>query len=147
MLLFILPGTPSVYYGDEIGLEGHIANNEGARHSMRWDRSEWDQRFFALYRDLGNLRKEHDCMGYGDFSVLQAQEDFVVFARDDGKEAIILFLNRSEQEQRIVLDGTFLGLNSAVCWTTKEIVPIDGSKLLFTSKPRQSELFIGRLSR
>ena len=147
MLLFILPGTPSVYYGDEIGLEGHIANNEGARHSMRWNRSEWDQRFFALYRDLGNLRKEHDCMGYGDFSVLQAQEDFVVFARDNGKEAIILVLNRAKQEQRIVIDGAFLGLNSAVCWTTKEIVPLDGSKLRFTSKPSQSELFIGRLSR
>jgi len=37
MLLFILPGAPNVYYGDEIGLEGNITDNEEARPSMRGD--------------------------------------------------------------------------------------------------------------
>ena len=146
MLLFILPGTPNIYYGDEIGLEGHITDNEGARHSMRWDRKDWDQRFFQLYRDLGALRKDKSCLGYGDFSMLQAEEESVVFARDDGKDAVILILNRSEQEHRFLVDGTFLGLESAVCWTTKENVSMEGRKFWYTLKPRQSELFIGGLS-
>jgi alpha-glucosidase len=144
MLLFILPGTPSVYYGDEIGLEGHIANNEGARHSMRWNRSEWDQRFFTLYRDLGKLRQEHSCLGYGDFTTVQAEEETVVFSRGDGQDAIILILNRSQQEKQIIVDGTFLGLDSAVCWSTHENVLVDGHKYRFTLKPKQSELFLGQ---
>ncbi|MFD8556084.1 alpha-amylase family glycosyl hydrolase [Streptosporangium canum] len=55
-LMFTLPGTPMVFAGDEIGLEG--AWGEDSRRTMPWDRPErWDHGTFGVYRDLVALRR------------------------------------------------------------------------------------------
>ncbi len=142
MLLFILPGTPSVYYGDEIGLDGHMYNNEGARHSMEWDETKWNRRFFQLYRDLGLLRKNHPCLGYGGYRTLHADEETMVFVRSNRQEAVILVLNRAQTERSILINGTSLGINSVIDWI--ENSPLEVTDCKFTCKlaPKQSELYL-----
>jgi alpha-glucosidase len=142
MLLYVLPGTPSIYYGDEIGLDGHIFNNEGARYSMEWDEQKWDRRFIQLYRDLGMLRKNHSCIGYGGYRILHADEETMIFARCNRQEAVILVLNRALSERSILIDGTSLGIYCAINW--KENSPLEVTDCSFTCKlsPRQSELYL-----
>jgi glycosidase len=48
----MLPGTPVVYYGDEILLDGHVNSTRGIRFPMQWDREGWGQDSFKLYREL-----------------------------------------------------------------------------------------------
>lgn len=54
--LFVAPGAPMIYYGDEIGLTGD--NDPGCRVCMIWDRSIWCRPLFEHCRRLTALRHE-----------------------------------------------------------------------------------------
>ncbi|MHC1736851.1 MAG: alpha-amylase family glycosyl hydrolase [Ignavibacteriaceae bacterium] len=69
-LLFTLPGTPMIYYGDEIGLTGKIPP-ENVRQEFDWDRMNKSAKdstsIFQFYKGMTKLRKEN--------SVLRARDD------------------------------------------------------------------------
>jgi alpha-glucosidase len=46
IMLFTFPGSPSVYYGDEAGLDGHVNTVEGCRYPMQWDGKQTADRIF-----------------------------------------------------------------------------------------------------
>lgn len=142
MMLYVLPGAPNIYYGDEIGLDGTIESNEGARYPMEWDRSAWDMRFFDLYRRLGALRKAHACLGYGNYGTLYADEDTMVFYRSDEREAIVMVLNRASEPKLIVVDGWPLGLQSAADWETGEDLVVKDYSIPVELNIRESRLLI-----
>ena len=56
MLLYTFPGSPTLYYGDEAGMEGF--EDPMNRQGFPWGRE--DQRLLTLYRTLGRLRKERE---------------------------------------------------------------------------------------
>lgn len=55
---FMLPGMPSIYYGDENLLDGEMGSVEAARYPMCWDESRWDMDTHEVYRSMAELRKE-----------------------------------------------------------------------------------------
>jgi alpha-glucosidase len=109
MLLAMLPGTFSVYYGDEVGLAGTLDGDHGKRYPMAWDPGDWDERFVVLYRKMIGLKRTRSCLQDGSYRVLDAGEDYLVFARFTVTEALVLVLNRGEQHRRINVDLGPLG--------------------------------------
>ena len=66
-LLFTLPGVASVYYGDEVGLDG--GKDPLNRRAMEWDPARQDQRrCCASYRRLGALRRELPVLRNGGYN-------------------------------------------------------------------------------
>jgi len=56
-LLFSYPGVPSVFAGDEIGLEG--SSGEDSRRTFNWeDQSSWDLDFLSEVKELISIRKK-----------------------------------------------------------------------------------------
>ena len=50
-MMLTYPGVPSIFAGDEIGLEG--AWGEDSRRTINWDnRSEWDHEFLSEVKKL-----------------------------------------------------------------------------------------------
>lgn len=70
VFLMTLPGTPLIFQGTEMGLDG---KNEGeTRAPIPWDENEWDQKVWQLTRDLIALRKSHRVFAEGSYRGLYA---------------------------------------------------------------------------
>lgn len=101
-VLFIMtyPGAPSIYYGDEIGMEG--SHDPDCRRAFPWDESQWDKDLFAFYKQVIALRRIYPVLQTGNFQVLYSQNRLVVYTRRQAEELAIVVLNRSEDTR--VLD-------------------------------------------
>ncbi len=109
MLLAMLPGTFSVYYGDEVGLSGTLDGDHGKRYPMVWNAEGWDERFVGLYRMMMRLKRTRSCLHEGSYRVLETGDDYLVFARFTVSEALVLVLNRGSQQREISVDLGALG--------------------------------------
>ena len=77
LLQFTLPGNPSIYYGDEIGMEGFEDPLNRAYY-------EWNNQNASLkefYRKLSHLKSENLALKLGDIVFEKADESFIQYAR------------------------------------------------------------------
>lgn len=91
-LQFTVFGVPSIFYGDEAGMEGY--HDPFCRRPYPWG-SE-DKALLAFYRKLGRIRRENDVLSDGDFAILHESEHAVVFERKNEKGHLIVAANRGE---------------------------------------------------
>ena len=81
-LQFFLPGSPSIYYGDEAGMEGH--KDPFNRRTFPWGQENADLQ--AHFRQLGALRKRYPALKRGDIQFLAAGDHRLHLTRShDGK--------------------------------------------------------------
>ncbi|MDY4888393.1 MAG: glycoside hydrolase family 13 protein [Sphaerochaetaceae bacterium] len=135
--LFLLPGMPSIYYGDEILLEGPTGSVEDSRFPMDWNPERRNCRTFHTVCELGRLRKEHEkVISFGQTSFLSESDDTLVMARYDEQEALVLILNKDPEPKQVVLDFFQEGKQYLDFLSGKEV---KGSLHL---EPRQSTVLI-----
>ena len=109
MLMFLLPGMPSIYYGDEVGLSGPYGSVESSRYPMQWDRDRWDARFSNLYAELGSLRKQYaNLLAFGSWKIVFRDDETLCFARYDENKALLAILNRAVQGKTIEIPNGIL---------------------------------------
>ncbi len=78
-LLFLLPGSPMVYYGEEVGMEGgHDPEN---RAGMVWDEARWDQTLLQRVRRMAELRRAHPELRHAPYQRVYAAHGHLAFAR------------------------------------------------------------------
>ncbi len=103
VMLYSLPGIPSVYYGSEFGLEGRKENNsdDGLRPALRFEdykdaiRNNPHTRLIAR---LGEIRRSTPALIYGEYKELLLQTTHFAYARIlDGAWVIITVNNREEE--------------------------------------------------
>lgn len=91
-MIFTLPGVPSIYYGDEIGMQGY--RDPFNRGYFNWDSTE--QRLRPVLAQLAQLRKECDAFYDGTFEILCAENDVLHYRRVGHTQTAEIILNRSE---------------------------------------------------
>lgn len=103
-------GSPSVYYGSEIGLFGV---HDGNRQCMIWDEAEQNLDLLAHVKRLIALRKTHPAMRVVDLTwiELDGTEEVLAYRKNDEKEAIVVLINMKETPQSIDLRGSGLSLS------------------------------------
>ena len=131
-LLLTYPGVPSIFAGDEIGLEGRTG--EDSRKTINWeDRSSWDMDFLREVKKLISIRKNSDGFINGGLRWVLVEDDCLAFLRESKKETILVFLSRSGVKAKI--DISKLG------YRVKESlygIPASGSAIsINTKKPSQ----------
>lgn len=101
-------GSPSVYYGSEIGLFGV---HDGNRQCMIWDEAEQNLDLKAHVKRLIALRKAHPAMKVVDLAWIELDgiEEVLAYRKAIEKEEIVVLINMKETPQPIELSG--LGLN------------------------------------
>lgn len=112
MLMYLLPGMPSLYYGDEIGLEGPYGSVEDSRYPMKWNKKDWDARFYELYTSMGDLRRRYqEMLQASAHKVIYADTQCLVFARYDREIAILCVLNKNEEVVTISIPNAMLQIS------------------------------------
>ena len=91
-LQFTLPGSPTVYYGDEAGLCG--GKDPWNRLPFPWGRE--DAALQALYRELAALRRDHPALRTGDIRFLPSEEGVLRFVRAGGGETVECRVDRAD---------------------------------------------------
>jgi alpha-glucosidase len=91
-LLLTYAGVPSIYYGDEIGLEG--GDDPDCRRCFDWDRTHWNTELHAHYRQLIEWRRQRDELRRGAYQTLVAAGDAFVFARYTEDDITVVAINR-----------------------------------------------------
>jgi glycosidase len=101
---FAFPGSPAIYYGDEVGLEG--GKDPDCRKAFPWDDKEWDRDLRQLIQQLIAIRKNNPALRRGSYQeVLKDPEQGLYgFIRVLGRESLLVILNASGSRQQISLD-------------------------------------------
>ena len=92
VLQYTLPGVPSLYYGDEAGMEGY--KDPFNRGCYPWGKENAD--LLAFYRLLGQVRKGCDCLRDGSFFCVSEMLSCLAFERENKSDAILVIINRNE---------------------------------------------------
>lgn len=90
-LIFTLPGIPSIYYGDEIGMQGY--KDPFNRAFFDWDSTE--TRIRPALKRLAALRKNCSAFADGDFHLLRAEDGVLEFERRGASSVAAVCLNRT----------------------------------------------------
>lgn len=98
-LQYTLPGVPSLYYGDEAGMEGY--RDPFNRGCYPWDKPE--KKLQRWYQRLGQVRSSSQCLIDGEFFPLYENHDVVCYCRQGRGEALLIAVNRGGSGQEIPL--------------------------------------------
>jgi neopullulanase len=135
------PGAPCVYYGDEIGMEGH--HDPDSRRTFPWDPNKWNHGLRDYVKRCILLRKAHPALRRGTFTELLAQEDVYAYRRQLEDDSLIVILNNGKAHRRIELPlGSQTGPSSAFrdVWTHQEFVPVHGVIHSVDISPREGRV-------
>ena len=93
VLLFAFPGSPTVYYGDEAGMEGF--EDPFNRRTFPWGRE--DPELLDWFTRLGHLRQESAALRRGDIRYRASDGPLLAFTRTCGEETVLAALNAGDQ--------------------------------------------------
>ena len=102
--LLSIPGIPTIYYGDEIGMTG--AADPDNRRMMRFGDQLNDNEKENLIdvRKIIHLRDNHPALRYGDYYSLKADTNFFAYLRSDMNERVLVVLNKNPQAQNVNIE-------------------------------------------
>ena len=107
LLLYTFPGSPTLYYGDEAGMEGF--EDPFNRRTFPWGHEDAD--LVAWFAVLGQLRKKTPALRKGELTWRVCKGGVVSYTRSLGKEALTVYVNAGEHSAHMELpDGETLNL-------------------------------------
>ncbi|HNP17806.1 MAG TPA: alpha-amylase family glycosyl hydrolase [Fulvivirga sp.] len=131
-IMLTLPGTPYIYYGEEIGMKG-MKPDENIREPFLWEpynndigRTKWitpvystdstlnplsiqkldSNSLFSYYQKMISVRIEQPILALGDISQLTLDnKNLLVYLRHYKGDTLVVIHNLSKNQQKMVLDN------------------------------------------
>ena len=104
---FTVYGVPSVYYGDEAGVEGY--RDPFCRMPYPWGKE--DSELVELYRTLGKIREQNrEIFAMGDFKIIKVSDSLIAYTREANGKQICIIANASNESASFELSGRWYSL-------------------------------------
>ena len=126
VLQFTVFGVPSVYYGDEAGIEGY--GDPFCRKPFPWGRE--DPELLSHYRALGKLRREHPALTHGEFRFLSHDATSFTFERVSDGERLLVLANIGEKKVFSIPRGSVNAFTGEPCGTRLTLGPAEWAVLI-----------------
>lgn len=91
---YTLPGVPSVYYGDEAGLQGY--RDPFNRGCFPWGNENTE--LIEFYKVLGKIRRENEVFKEGWFIPVSAAMGCIAYIRENETGSVMIIANRNVHE-------------------------------------------------
>ena len=127
VLQFTLPGIPSIFYGDEAGLQGF--DDPINRRPYPWG-SE-DKEILAHYKKLGRIRRENRAVFSGGFN-MRDENGLVAYERAGGDDEILIAVNAGTDDKTLFISKEYTSLYNNKEY--KDVVDVPGGSFVILKK-------------
>ena len=127
VLQFTLPGIPSIFYGDEAGLQGF--DDPINRRPYPWG-SE-DKEILAHYKKLGRIRRENRAVFSGGFN-MRDENGLVAYERASGDDEILIAVNAGADDKNLFINKEYTSLYNNKEY--KDVVDVPGGSFVILKK-------------
>lgn len=118
LFMFTFPGTPCLYYGDEIGITGEL--DPGCRKCMIWEEEKQNRDLLEFVQKLISLRKQTPVLSNeGNFKFELISSNVISYVRMNGKEKAICLINPTDSAVKVQVPEEFA--NSQNLWTNEAL--------------------------
>lgn len=145
VMLYTLPGVPSLYYGSEFGIEGKKErySDDSLRPALKYEEykdAKETNPCTKLIAALGKIRQNTPALMYGDYQELMLQTTCFAYARNLDGKSVIVTVNNSDNE-------TFMDLQAGnsseyVGALSGERVSLNGGRLRVKAGANSGEIWI-----
>ena len=111
VIQYTLPGVPSLFYGDEAGVQGY--GDPFCRATYPWGNENAD--LVDFYKTLGNVRKDCKAFVDGDFYTVFANVNAIAYTRTNAKGAAFIAVNRGSEAVSIEIPDQFKNAKTFGC--------------------------------
>ena len=103
LIQYTLPGIPSLYYGDEAGMQGF--GDPFCRGTYPWGKE--DKEILNHYKALGKIRRRSKVFASGEFIPVLANFGEIAYIRQKGNEKILIAVTRWHEGAEIEIPKEF----------------------------------------
>ena len=129
VLQFTLPGIPSIFYGDEAGLQGF--DDPINRRPYPWG-SE-DKEILAHYKKLGRIRRENRAVFSGGFN-MRDENGLVAYERTSSDDEILIAVNAGADDTTLLINKEYTSLYNNKEYKDVEVFVPGGSFVILKKK-------------
>ena len=145
VLLYTLPGIPSIYYGSEYGIEGKKErySDDSLRPALQladYKNAATENPCTRLITALGKIRQQTKALSLGDYKELLLTNRQYAFSRDMNGTSVVVTVNNDENPAQIHVaagnGGAYVGALSGMK------VPVEQGQINVTLQPNSGEIWI-----
>ncbi len=145
ILLYTLPGVPSIYYGSEFGIEGKKErfSDDSLRPALSladFANAINENPCTRLLADLGQIRQTTSALSYGDYKELLLTNRQYAFARNHNGTTVLVTLNNDDSDYVMTLPcGNASNYEGAL---SGETVAVTNGRITVTVKANNGEIWV-----
>ena len=145
ILLYTLPGIPSIYYGSEFGIEGRKEkySDDSLRPALNlndYKNAIEDNPITAVIARLGAIRHSIPALSYGEYRELVLTNRQYAFSRKSGDSYCLTAVNNDDNPCQLTLpaegEGTYTGLLS------QKTVPVQSGQITVDIDANSGDIWV-----
>ena len=115
LIQYFIYGVPSVYYGDEIGMEGF----SDPLNRKFFDEKNKDEELLNWYKKLGEIRRCYSCLIDGETEIIYSNFGGFIFTRKDEFSELLIAVNIGDKNLEFNFDGQLTNLITREVFSNK----------------------------
>ena len=145
ILMYTLPGVPSIYYGSEFGIEGkkERSSDDSLRPALNYeqykDAAETNE-CTKLIAALGKIRQNTEALSYGDYKELLLTNCQYAFSRNYNGKSVIVTVNNADGDFSMNLPAA--GAAEYVGALSGTRVPVNNGTISVNVKGNNGEIWV-----